>query len=1518
MPQSIYETRSKRLAAEKPALIPLSDAKLKYAYLPDKVRNTVFKLIDKSALIDGRPLTDLDLDRTKAKVDVERLKKIDRVVNAARKVGTAGGYTDEEKKTVDAFMRDFPGKFKSFSEALSAHRKARETKDLTLGEEFKQGERDIVESVSSFVRPLLATQPGGSFVADVAGATAALPVSILEGIEFFTDPAYRAKVNPQGTSGGDYAGAALKLWLNVGAPGAGRILAPVGKAIGKGVENAGVKLVESGSLLGKPILQAKLAKEIDALEFGKELVKHGVPAKEAARTAYFATQAFKQSSAEDLDLAFSRVKLEQKALPGKPELSALPEPDPIRDLLRTGTGDDIASRLQTAPEQAIPPGGYVTREAENNTVRLYKGWYPFDDSGKPIGRVNRGDLFPAFHGNEEGVKVAGFFSDDPKFAEQFGKSISKNSSVGEFDVTLGRTLEIDATGKKAADIQFGASGKAFRDAVRSGKYDAIVIKNTADEGNVYAVLNPDNVTIRSHGIKPGQEPSPVVRGFGKKVDKPLSEAPIKGTQEPTPQVEQSYKTGVPVKINAYHATNKVFDGPLKRGQGRADLYFSDTPSSIRGYGERLYEADLDLARPLVVDATTHPGSTGVVQAMREFLPAGVYDERALLGGWQNADFRMSAKQLGFDSIVINNGTNREIIALTDDVVKNSRKAGAIKGTQESTPAKTPPEPQKPVIGQPGATEGGTVSHADVDALRKEFDLPARTQGAKPDTVLFDEANAVSDPLSVARESNVSGRILEDFEQIAVAGRIQAGRKSLTEARKTFESASGDAKIAAQSKIAVIEDDLLQMADAVDRTGTKGGRTQRARQIVADTINGGWDEGGIAYRFEKIAGKPKTPDKQKIVDQARRIEELETKLGKTQKSADSPEFKQRIASRLKSTKPPRNRLISDEARNRAVKRLRSGPRIGKQSGATTLPQDIVDLATVIAYEIETVGTRAFDDIYRAVKKELPEVSDADINIAAQHALDMIAKKPKRVTKAASRTMSDLKKEVSANLSGDDLKKARAALSTIEKTLKDPSSTLKQMDEAWAGLTKLRQKYNRGADEGLDTLVQGQVGYKSEEIADLRYEMDRVKQETYKDAARAKEKAFYESKPVIGKILHVAKIALTEPSKITRQLRSSVDISYPLRQGAWFNANPAYAKGNARAFKGMLKSLKTRDGYERAAYYIREHPMYQRFTESGGLLEGDLFGAIDAENFDSKLFAALERLTLKKNIRGPVQASGEAYAMAGNLQRLESFSNIIGGMERFGKAVPEWLAKDVAEYTSQGTGRGQTRITELLKHISSATLEGLWSPKLVGSRFELVTGQPLIKAAGKAAVKGDWRLARVIMRDYIAFGSMMGSIYAIAKAAGAEVNLLNYNDPDWGKIVIGPLHIDLLAGMQQAARFMLREYDAIMRSLRKEDHAYGQDPLSLAVGEKGFVRTKLSPLHGEIANWFAFGGEDILGREVTPLSTLGNLTIPLAFGEAYGEEAKAHPVEAGVATALQQVGAGASVYEKDTSSTGRSHF
>lgn len=355
--------------------LTLADAKLRLSTLPAPIRSTAYAAIDrlggvsslgtkKSGTIDEAAFKRIESAARKA---LERFNKDilskESVLSESQK---ASGVTDIAQRNYEVTLARLEG----FREKLPRERwaefglddieaKARSVAkipELPKGQKFAESGGEYLKSVEQkfgeFGRvagQALPSVPGtGGFLGEQAGYIAATPVSVIEGVEFFRDPEYRAQVNPQGTTPQDYIGAAAKLWLNVGAPGSGKLLGAAGQAVGRGVGKAQIGLASKGNPLA---LKIEDFKEWwggpGKVEFGKSLVENGVDSKTAARTSFEVSQLMRAASPEDIDLAFSRVQREQLALPGKvDDTLALPAP-------QRASGTDFIARAERAagPEE---------------------------------------------------------------------------------------------------------------------------------------------------------------------------------------------------------------------------------------------------------------------------------------------------------------------------------------------------------------------------------------------------------------------------------------------------------------------------------------------------------------------------------------------------------------------------------------------------------------------------------------------------------------------------------------------------------------------------------------------------------------------------------------------------------------------------------------------------------------------------------------------------------------------------------------------------------------------------------------------------------------------------------------------------------------------------------------------------------------------------------------------------------------------------------------------------------------
>jgi len=137
----------------------------------------------------------------------------------------------------------------------------------------------------------------------------------------------------------------------------------------------------------------------------------------------------------------------------------------------------------------------VEAQAYSNGYKIgpvFKAYYPKDLDGKKFYKIKRPSPFPNVVGSKpdtnDEIYISGFFADDMNVANRF--KFSKESVLGRFYLKLDKSFVIDGSNQLAGKLQFAETGKAFRDAIRSGKYDSVIIKNTKDEGTIYVTLKP--------------------------------------------------------------------------------------------------------------------------------------------------------------------------------------------------------------------------------------------------------------------------------------------------------------------------------------------------------------------------------------------------------------------------------------------------------------------------------------------------------------------------------------------------------------------------------------------------------------------------------------------------------------------------------------------------------------------------------------------------------------------------------------------------------------------------------------------------------------------------------------------------------------------------------------------------------------------------------------------------------------------------------------------------------------------
>lgn len=275
---------------------------------------------------------------------------------------------------------------------------------------------------------------------------------------------------------------------------------------------------------------------------------------------------------------------------------------------------------------------------EGNPIVLYRGG--------PATNWETGEAITSF--KSKNGPWAGFFTDSPEVASKFAKLTSQNGAVSPVFVKMEKPFEVDATGKAAGELQFDLreprqwfqqqNNKEILDAIKSGKYDGIILRNTTDEGTVYVPLDPKQVksSIGNNGdfdpsnpdtrFMPEDIPSSKVTIGGKEVTtgEPIEFEFLRGNKSAT-----SYM-GIPDK-----------ESPFDRGFEPSGRYMTEREISIDDVNPKTHETGkISFQNPIVIEA----GQYGTPSSWKRVL-----SEK--FGGLTGKKLSQAVIKAGFDGII---------------------------------------------------------------------------------------------------------------------------------------------------------------------------------------------------------------------------------------------------------------------------------------------------------------------------------------------------------------------------------------------------------------------------------------------------------------------------------------------------------------------------------------------------------------------------------------------------------------------------------------------------------------------------------------------------------------------------------------------------------------------------------------------------------------------------------------------------------------------------------------------------
>lgn len=392
----------------------------------------------------------------------------------------------------------------------------------------------------------------------------------------------------------------------------------------------------------------------------------------------------------------------------------------------------------------------------------------------------------------------------------------------------------------------------------------------------------------------------------------------------------------------------------------------------------------------------------------------------------------------------------------------------------------------------------------------------------------------------------------------------------------------------------------------------------------------------------------------------------------------------------------------------------------------------------------------------------------------------------------------------------------------------------------------------------------------------------------------------------KILDFAKAAGLEVFSLPRALKSSMDLSAPLRQGAILGWK--HPKAAASAFAAQIQAW----GSEEAARAIDKtldiRPNARIHRESG-LYRAALNSADEGLTAQEEVFVSriADKIPFVRN-------SERAYSTYLNKLRADSFDAVWNSLPELEKTSQR--AKDLASFINVASGRG-----ELSGRLAgSGPLLGtvLYAPRYLVSRPQAVW-----MAATKAGVRKE------ATYSLLAYASGTSTILALGNAAGIWDVELDPRSSDFGKARIGPLRYDLWTGYSQLGRLMAQFSLAALEPLDgkggiripnafKSTETGDTRDISATQPLSRFTRSKLAPGAGLVANLIS--QKDYRGAPYDPsvevpglgegfdtaIGALIELAGPLSptdFVTAWNE----YSWEMALTTLPSLVGVGASLYE-----------
>jgi hypothetical protein len=1201
--------------------------------------------------------------------------------------------------------------------------------------------------------------------------------------------------------------------------------------------------------------------------------------------------------------------------------------------------DLLASRVDQTSTPAFKAwfGDSKVVDENGEPLVVYKGMMdPTEDDGTPRTKIERGTPFPAFDPTDTGgdVKLAGFFAEDPKVADRFA-TLGRNKDGAVFPVFLKieRPYIVDAADGKAGVFQFGKTGKPFRDAMRSGKYDGAIIRNTSDEGTIYIPIEATQIKSATGNAGTFDASNPSI--LASRVDDGFTT----GTKEEVRQAERAARGLDDIVKDAKQSNQETFD--------KATALLAANP----GHGKAIIAGLLDGSKTDVseVDEAVMLGMK--VETMKQRDAAADLLDKPDLSPAERAEAQARWTLLENDINAIDQATTRSgtvwgrLGQFRQRLMRQDMSFEALQRKARVT-LDRPLNPDEVKLIKEQADQIAELQ-------RRVAELEASKDKDGSDAAADDEVKKLKG------KSHKAKPVTPDSIRDKMKARIDKGA-SITDLRGYVQKLALEfvrqGTTERQSLVFKVHAVLLTLDPAIDRRTTQDlisgygdfkpldMETSKVtlRDIKAQLQQTGKMDDIIAGLPLQKTGVQRQAPSDKTRRLIQKVNELKKKHGvvttdpETQLKSAQDAIRTRLSNQIKDianiletgerppTKTPleydqqneRLRDILDRARKtlaeiegkpemtdaeRAKITMRAlegqiGEYERRLRESDTSPRNSpkrLSTPEIDAMRARRDALRAEYQEMEAIDYDLQQARNAKRNASEEARLKVsITELDARLSAGDLEARANPSREVSAAV--ERLRAERKAMQGLLTQLRNESKPKMTAEER--SLKALKARLANLAAEIKEKLAMGDFEKKARpeikpdaETLNLRAELQMVKNQY--------NRALLDKKLAERKLPRRIFDKGVETLNTSRAILTSMDFSGVLRQGGAISlAHPVRAAkiiptmmrafgltptairaGKAAAAREIAAGRPLRAAIEsaKAMGAYGEKASLAAMEELKSRPNWDLYGKakleITDENADS-LSKMEEQFASRWGHMIPgVAGSARAYTTFLNVLRADSFDAMIKAFPGGNPTIEE--ANAIANYINVATGRGA--LSGKYQTAAAGLNSVFFAPKYVLSRFQMLGLQPFMR--------GSRETRKAIAGEYARYLIGIGTVMGLAALAQDDDDPTIETDPrssEFMKVRFGDTRLDAWSGLIQPTVLMSRLATGETKAasgqtipLRGQDIPYGGATSADVMAR--FLRTKLAPAPGAMVNLLS--GENVVGEEVTTATAARDFLVPINFGE-----------------------------------------